>query len=184
MAVSINLISIVKIKRNNIIVTYFGTIANLLTLIFSVLELISCSIFSSSSGVKWTFRGFTISNKKGRPIPNVRTSTSSRPDELNRAPDQQNKKTWTSIMILDSKNFVFHLCYFNHHIILCLHELILLILYRWTTLYAKDRDQKIRLAYIDFAYKKTKDTYKLADMFFKNSQFSIAYNEVCLHRLS
>jgi hypothetical protein len=30
--------------------------------------------------------------------------------------------------------------------------------YRWTSLYARDRDQNIRLAYNKFAYKKTKDT--------------------------
>jgi hypothetical protein len=35
--------------------------------------------------------------------------------------------------------------------------------YGWTPLYARDRDQKIRLA-----YNKTKDTYILGDRFFKN----------------
>ncbi len=50
--------------------------------------------------------------------------------------------------------------------------------YSWTSLYAKDRDQKIRLAYNEFAYKKTKDVYKLGDRFFKNNQFSIAYMQI------
>jgi hypothetical protein len=35
--------------------------------------------------------------------------------------------------------------------------------------------KKIRLAYNEFAYKKTKDTYKLGDMFLKKGLFSIAY---------
>jgi hypothetical protein len=40
--------------------------------------------------------------------------------------------------------------------------------YRWTTLYARDRDQKIRLAYNEFAYKKTKDTHnEVGDLFLK-----------------
>ncbi len=32
--------------------------------------------------------------------------------------------------------------------------------YRWTSLYARDRDSKNRLAYIEFTYKKTKDYCK------------------------
>ncbi len=36
-------------------------------------------------------------------------------------------------------------------------------------------DQKIRLAYNEFEYKKTKDAYKLGDMFLKKGLFSIAY---------
>ncbi len=35
--------------------------------------------------------------------------------------------------------------------------------------------REIRLAYNEFAYKKTKDTYKLGDRFLKKGQFSIAY---------
>jgi hypothetical protein len=50
--------------------------------------------------------------------------------------------------------------------------------YRWTLLYAKDRDQKIRLAYNEFAYKNNKDTYKLRDRFLKKGQFSIAYTHI------
>ncbi len=39
--------------------------------------------------------------------------------------------------------------------------------------YMRDRDQNIRLAYNEFGYKKTKDTYNLGDRFLKNNQFSI-----------
>ncbi len=49
---------------------------------------------------------------------------------------------------------------------------------RWTSLYARNRDQKIRLAYIEIAYKKTKDTYNLGDRFLKNSQYSIAHSQI------
>jgi hypothetical protein len=34
-----------------------------------------------------------------------------------------------------------------------------------------DRDQKIRLAYNEFEYKKTKDTYKLGDTFLEKGHF-------------
>jgi hypothetical protein len=37
-----------------------------------------------------------------------------------------------------------------------------------------DRDQKIRLAYNKFAYKKTKNDCKLEDSFQKNGKFAIA----------
>jgi hypothetical protein len=40
--------------------------------------------------------------------------------------------------------------------------------------YMREIGTKIRLAYNEFAFKKTKDTYKLGDRFLKNSQFSIA----------
>jgi hypothetical protein len=50
--------------------------------------------------------------------------------------------------------------------------------YRWTSLYVRDRDQQIRLSYNVFAYKKTKNTYKLGDRFFKNSQFTIAHTQI------
>jgi hypothetical protein len=42
--------------------------------------------------------------------------------------------------------------------------------YRWTSLYARDRDQKNWLR-----YKKIKDTYKLMDRFLEKGQFLIAY---------
>ncbi len=51
---------------------------------------------------------------------------------------------------------------------------IILIVYSWTSLYAIDRDQKIRLAYNEFAYKNTKNDCKLGDTFQKNGQFAIA----------
>ena len=41
--------------------------------------------------------------------------------------------------------------------------------YRWTSLYARDRDSKNRLAYNEFAYKKTKDDCKLEDKFQKKA---------------
>jgi len=39
--------------------------------------------------------------------------------------------------------------------------------YRWTTLYARDRDCKNRLAYKEFAYKKTYNHCKIEDRFQK-----------------
>ncbi len=47
-------------------------------------------------------------------------------------------------------------------------------LYRRTSLCEGDRDQNIRLAYNEFAYKNTEDTYKLGDRSHKKGQFSIA----------
>ncbi len=47
--------------------------------------------------------------------------------------------------------------------------------YRWTSLYAKDRVQKIRHTYNEFAYKKTTDYYKIGDRYLIKGQFSIAY---------
>jgi hypothetical protein len=41
--------------------------------------------------------------------------------------------------------------------------------YRWTSLYARDRDSKNRLAYNKFAYKKTKGYCKLEDRFEKKA---------------
>jgi hypothetical protein len=38
-----------------------------------------------------------------------------------------------------------------------------------------DRDQKIRLAYNEFEYKKTKDDCKIGDRFLKKGKFSIAH---------
>jgi hypothetical protein len=49
------------------------------------------------------------------------------------------------------------------------------LIYRWTSLYAKDMDQKIRLAYNEFAYKKTTDDYNVGDGYLKKGQFSIAF---------
>ncbi len=54
------------------------------------------------------------------------------------------------------------------------------LLYRLASLlYAIDRDQKIRLAYNEFAYEKTKTICKLRDTFQKNVQFPIAYYQIC-----
>jgi len=53
------------------------------------------------------------------------------------------------------------------------------VLYRWTSLYARDRDSKNRLKYNEFAYEKTKDYRKLEDRFQKKSHFSIAYTQNC-----
>jgi len=41
--------------------------------------------------------------------------------------------------------------------------------YRWTSLYARDRDSKNRLAYNKFECKKTKDHCKLEDRFQKQT---------------
>ncbi len=46
--------------------------------------------------------------------------------------------------------------------------------YRWTLLYAIDRDQKICLTYNKLAYKKIKNDRKLGDRFQKYDQFAIA----------
>jgi hypothetical protein len=40
-------------------------------------------------------------------------------------------------------------------------------MYRWTSLHARDRDSKNRLAYNEFVYKKTKDYCKIEDKFQK-----------------
>jgi len=42
-------------------------------------------------------------------------------------------------------------------------------MYRWTSLYSRDRDPKNRLAYNEFAYKKLKDDCKLEDRFQKKA---------------
>jgi len=44
-------------------------------------------------------------------------------------------------------------------------------LYRWTSLYARDRDSKNMLEYNEFAYKKTNDHCKLEDRFQKKAIF-------------
>jgi len=49
--------------------------------------------------------------------------------------------------------------------------------YRWTSLNARDRDSKNRLAYNEFAYKKTKDYCKSEDRFLKRGHFWIAYTQ-------
>jgi len=46
--------------------------------------------------------------------------------------------------------------------------------YRWTSLYARDRDSKNGLAYNEFAYKKTKGDCKSEDRFQKRGHFWIA----------
>jgi hypothetical protein len=48
-------------------------------------------------------------------------------------------------------------------------------MFRWTLLYARDRDSKNRLAYNEFAYKNTKDNCKFEDRFQENGHFSITY---------
>jgi hypothetical protein len=48
-------------------------------------------------------------------------------------------------------------------------------IYRWTSLYARDRDSKNRLIYNKFAYKKTKGDCKSEDRFQKRGHFWIAY---------
>jgi len=52
-----------------------------------------------------------------------------------------------------------------------------LILYRGTSLYARVRDCKNRLAYNEFAYKKTKDYCKSVDRFLKRCHFWIAFTQ-------
>jgi len=43
---------------------------------------------------------------------------------------------------------------------------------RWTSLYSRDRDSKNRLAYNEFAYKKTKDYCKSEDRFQKRGIYA------------
>ncbi len=50
--------------------------------------------------------------------------------------------------------------------------------YRWTSLYAIDRDQKIWFEYNAFAYKNTKNDCILGDTFKKNGQFAIADTQI------
>jgi len=45
------------------------------------------------------------------------------------------------------------------------------VMYRWTSLYARNRDSKNSLAYNEFAYKKTKDYCKLEGRFQKKAIF-------------
>jgi len=56
-----------------------------------------------------------------------------------------------------------------------LHHTNTYIMYRWTSLYARDRKSKNRLAYHEFAYKKTNDNCKFEDRFQENGHFSIAH---------
>jgi len=51
--------------------------------------------------------------------------------------------------------------------------------YRWTSLYARDRDSKNKLAYNKLAYKNTKDNCKSEDRFQKRGHFWIAYKQNC-----
>jgi len=53
--------------------------------------------------------------------------------------------------------------------------LFTVLLYRWTSLYARDRDSKNMLAYNEFAYKKINNHCNLEDRFQKKGHFSIAY---------
>jgi hypothetical protein len=52
-------------------------------------------------------------------------------------------------------------------------------LYRWTSLYARDRDSEKRFTYNEFAYKKTKDNYNFEDRFQENGHFSIENTRNC-----
>ena len=65
--------------------TYFLTSCRSLTKISLVKRFISHCIVSKSVAVRLTFLEFTNSNRNGRPLPSIRTSTSSRPEELNLA---------------------------------------------------------------------------------------------------
>ncbi len=51
--------------------------------------------------------------------------------------------------------------------------------YSWTSLYVIDKDQKIRFAFNEFAYKKTKNDFKLGDTFQKNGQYAITDTQIC-----
>jgi hypothetical protein len=51
-------------------------------------------------------------------------------------------------------------------------------IYRRTSLNARDRGQINRLAYNEFAYKKTKDTYKLGDSSLKKANFQSHIHEI------
>jgi len=53
------------------------------------------------------------------------------------------------------------------------------IMYRWTSLYARDRDSKYRLTYNEFAYKKTQKYHKLEDRFQEKGHFSIEFTRNC-----
>jgi len=50
--------------------------------------------------------------------------------------------------------------------------------YRWTSLYARDRDPKNRLSYNEFAYKKTKDDCKFEDRFQKKAISGLHISEI------
>jgi hypothetical protein len=49
--------------------------------------------------------------------------------------------------------------------------------YRWTSLYARDRDSKNMLAYNEFTYKKTNNHCKLEDRFQKKAIFQLHIRE-------
>ncbi len=51
-------------------------------------------------------------------------------------------------------------------------------IYRWTSLYARDRDSKNWFAYNEFAYKKTKDDCKLDDRFQKKAISGLHIREI------
>ncbi len=50
------------------------------------------------------------------------------------------------------------------------------IQYRWTSLYARDRNSKNMLECNEFAYKKTNNHCRLEDRFQKKGHFSIAFS--------
>ena len=69
------------------------------------------------------------------------------------------------------------------------------LMYRWTSLYARDRYSNYRLAYIEFIYKKTKNNFKFDDRFQKTKVISqsnireiadkmVAFNKCLLRSIS
>ena len=68
-----------------------------------MLSLILCCIFVSSSCDRCTCRGFISSKRNGRPRPNILTSTSSLPEELN-LESEQKKCDMKRGIFLNSKN--------------------------------------------------------------------------------
>jgi len=56
---------------------------------------------------------------------------------------------------------------------------LLMMKYRWTSLYARDKDSKNTLTYNESAYKKTKKYCKLEDRLQKKGYFWIAYMRNC-----
>ncbi len=67
--------------------------------------------------------------------------------------------------------------YFNFYITVAIN--IIKIIYRWTSLYSIDGDQKWRLACNKFAYKNTKNYSKMGDMSLHKCQFAIADTHIC-----
>jgi hypothetical protein len=102
---------------------------------------------------------------------------------------ETNSRNWSHVSYTDLFTFVAHLTKkIDNKFLICVRgeiqtyvsvNCIKLKAYRWTSLYEIDRDQKIRLAYNEFAYKKIKNDRKLGDTFQKNGQFAIADMTIC-----